>query len=152
MKKILGLASLLVLLSGMTVYAEVNNLEWLVDFEEAKRISAEKELPVLAFFTGSDWCGWCKKLDREVLSTKEFAAYAASSLVLFMADFPSRKKIPKKEKVQNEKLAEKYGVRGFPTVMLLSADGKVIGKTGYRRNGGKAYVKHLRKLIAKGGE
>jgi thioredoxin-related protein len=69
--------------------------------------------------------------------------------VLFLADFPSRKKLPEKVTRQNEKLAQQYGIRGFPTVLLLDAKGKVIGRTGYQAGGPKAYVKHIKELLAK---
>jgi protein disulfide-isomerase len=121
---------------------------WLTDFEAAKKLAAERKLPILADFSGSDWCGWCIKLDKEVFSKKSFQEYAAGNVVLFLADFPSRKQLPDKVKAQNEKLVELYGIRGFPTVLLLDATGKVLGRTGYQRGGPEAYVKHLKKLLA----
>lgn len=123
--------------------------EWLTDFEAAKKNAAEKKLPILVDFSGSDWCGWCIKLEKEVFSRKEFKRYAKDSLVLFLADFPSRKKQSETVKKQNRALAEKYGVRGYPTVLLLDADGKVLARTGYRKGGAKGYVKHLKKLLGK---
>ena len=103
---------------------------------------------ILADFSGSDWCGWCIKLDKEVFSKKPFQEYAKKNVVLFLADFPSRKELPAKVKEQNEKLAKQYGVRGFPTVLLLDATGKILGRTGYQRGGPEAYVEHVQKLIA----
>jgi protein disulfide-isomerase len=96
---------------------------WLTDFEQAKKIASEKKLPILADFSGSDWCGWCMKLDKEVFSKPEFQKYAKDNLILFMADFPRAKSQTDKVKKQNRELAEKYGIRGFPTVLLLDSKG-----------------------------
>ncbi|MBL7114970.1 MAG: thioredoxin family protein [Kiritimatiellae bacterium] len=122
-------------------------VEWLTDFEAAKKMAAEKARPILADFSGSDWCGWCIKLDKEVFSKAAFQAYAEDNLVLFLADFPSRKKLPEATQKQNQALSETYGIRGFPTVLILDAEGKVLEKTGYQRGGPEAYVAHLKELI-----
>ncbi len=122
---------------------------WLTDFELARKQATERKLPILADFSGSDWCGWCIKLDKEVFAKKAFQSYAKDNVVLFLADFPSRKKLPAKVTKQNEKLAEVYGVRGFPTVLLLDAKGKILGRTGYQAGGPTAYVKHIEDLLAK---
>ena len=124
---------------------------WSTDFEGAKKRSAEKNIPILADFSGSDWCGWCIKLDNEVFSKKEFQEYAKSNLVLFLADFPARKKLADNVVKQNAELAEKYGIRGYPTVLLLDKDGKVLARTGYQAGGPEAYVKHIKSLV-KGGK
>lgn len=120
---------------------------WETDFEAAKKMAAEKNLPILADFSGSDWCGWCIKLDKEVFSQDAWKAYAKDNVVMFLADFPRAPGQSEKLKVQNEALAAKYEIRGFPTVLLLKADGTVIEKTGYQRGGPEAYVKHIKSLI-----
>ncbi|MBI2441958.1 MAG: thioredoxin family protein, partial [Lentisphaerae bacterium] len=97
--------------------------------------------------TGSDWCGWCIKLDKEVFSKNEFKVFAKDHLVLFVADFPSRKKLPAATRAQNEQLAQTYGIEGYPTVLLLDAAGEVIARTGYQSGGAAAYVKHLKELL-----
>lgn len=122
---------------------------WLTDFEAAKKLAAEKNLPILADFSGSDWCGWCIKLDKEVFSQDAFKAYAKENLVLFLADFPSRKPQPEEVKKQNVALRDKYfGPRdGYPTVLLLDAEGKVLKRTGYKAGGAEKYVEHIKKLL-----
>ncbi len=120
---------------------------WLTDFEAAKKLAAEKGLPILADFSGSDWCGWCVRLDKEVFSQPEFKAYANDNLVLFLADFPNRTPQSDELKAQNEMLYRQYGIRGFPTVLLLNADGSVINKTGYQAGGAAAYVEHIKELL-----
>lgn len=124
---------------------------WMDDFEQAKKEAALFKQPIFAFFTGSDWCGWCIKLRSEALDTKEFEKFAADNVILFEADFPRSKKISEKVKKQNKELAAKYGVRGYPTVFLLDAEGKELGKTGYQAGGGEAYVKHVKELLDKAG-
>ena len=122
---------------------------WLTDFEAARKEAAKRNVPILADFSGSDWCGWCIRLDREVFSKPAFKKFAKEKLVLFLADFPSRKEQPPALKAQNEKLATRYKIEGFPTVLLLDATGKELARTGYQAGGAEAYVKHLAKLIPK---
>ena len=121
---------------------------WIIDLEQAKKTAAEKKLPILADFSGSDWCGWCMKLDGEVFSKKEFKEFAKDNLVLFMADFPRAKNQDEKIKMQNAKLMKEYKVEGFPTVLLMDGEGKVFARTGYEPGGAGAYVEHLKKLIS----
>jgi len=121
----------------------------ILDAATALKLAAEQKKPILADFAGSDWCGWCIKLDKEVFSQKFFKDYAAENFVLLLVDFPSQKKLSDAQTEQNESLARKYGVRGFPTVVLLDANGKELDRTGYRRGGPKAYVTHLKDLIGK---
>lgn len=121
---------------------------WMTDFEAAKKLAAEKNLPILMDFTGSDWCGWCKRLDAEVFSRKAFKDYAKTDLILFVADFPMRKQLDAAVKEQNDKLKAQFGVRGYPTIVLLDAKGNEIARTGYRQGGAEAYVEHLKGLIA----
>jgi len=142
------------LVAGLSLAATADTAKsrgWLTDFEKAKAEAVAAEQPVLAFFTGSDWCGWCMKLKAEVLEKKEFKRFADANLVLFMADFPRRKNVPEEVKTQNAELAQKYGVRGYPSLYLLDAEGKVLGQTGYREGGAESYVEHLTKMIEAAG-
>lgn len=133
------------LLGASSVWAGQEN--WLTDFEKAKAEAAARKVPILADFAGSDWCGWCIKLDNEVFSQPEFQAYAKDHLVLFLADFPSAKKQSEAVKKQNAALAEKYGIEGFPSVRLLDSTGKLLGKTGYQKGGAAHYVEHIKKML-----
>lgn len=121
---------------------------WLDDFAAAQAKARELQRPILADFTGSDWCIWCMRLKQEVFSQAAFQQYAAKQLVLFEADFPQSKILTPKVKEQNDQLAKKYEIQGFPTILLLDADGKVLGKTGYQPGGAEAYVEHLKQLAA----
>ena len=122
---------------------------WMTDFEAAQAKAKAENKPLLLDFTGSDWCGWCIKLDEEVFSQTAFSQYAAAELVLVEIDFPRRTDQPAKLKAQNEALAQKYGIRGFPTILVLSPEGELIEKTGYRRGGPQAYVAHIKEILAK---
>lgn len=126
-----------------------HELKWHTNLEDAQAEAAKTGKPIFTDFTGSDWCGWCIKLHKEVLSKKEFIEYAAHNLVLLEIDFPRRKKQSAKVKEYNENLMRKYKVAGFPTILLLDKDGKVIGTTGYQKGGPVEYVKHLKKMLAK---
>ncbi len=128
--------------------SESSDVVWLTDFEQAKKIAAEKKLPILMDFSGSDWCGWCIKLDKEVFSQKAFKDYAKDNLVLFVADFPRAKKQSADVKAQNQALAQKYSIRGFPTVLILDSNGELIAQTGYQRGGAEKYVEYLKNVIS----
>ena len=146
----LALGAMLTLTVSLAAAAEAEaESGWLPDFAKAKKIAAEKKLPILIDFTGSDWCGWCMKLDREVFSQKAFQDYAKDHLVLFKADFPRRKPQTDEVKKQNRVLMDKYGIRGFPTIILVDAEGTEISRTGYRRGGPEKYVEHLKDLLKK---
>lgn len=128
--------------------ADASHADWMTDFEAAKAKAKAENKPILVDFTGSDWCGWCIKLDNEVFSKKAFKSYAAESLVLLEIDFPRKGDQSAALKAQNEALAEKYEIRGFPTILLIDHEGKVIERTGYQRGGAANYVEHLKGLLA----
>lgn len=109
--------------------------KWTMDIEAAKKVAAEKKMPLLLNFTGSDWCGWCKLMDKQVFGEKEWQEYAAGNLLLVWIDFPKDKSlVPEKFVAANEKLSEEYGVRGYPTYIVLDDDGKsVLGQLGADR-------------------
>lgn len=97
-------------------------------------------------FTGSDWCGWCIRLNREVFSRPEFKDYATKNLVLMEVDFPQRKQLAGSVKQQNEELAQHYQIQGFPTIVVLNSDGKKVGELGYMEGGPEAFIAQLEKL------
>lgn len=128
--------------------AAEGSANWLTDFEAAKELAASEGKPMLLDFTGSDWCIWCIRLKDEVFNRQAFTDYAEADLVLVELDFPKKKEQSDELKAQNAALAKEYGVRGFPTIILLSPEGDLIGKTGYRKGGAEAYVDHLKELLA----
>ena len=99
---------------------------------------------VLLDFTGSDWCGWCKKFDKDVLSTDKFAGYAKNKLVLVTLDFPSHIKQDATLKHANQEIKKQFGVNGFPTFVLLNSAGRELGRqTGYLNGGPDAFIAKL---------
>ena len=137
----------LVLTMGLSAFA--GEATWLTDVAEAKKQAAERHVPILADFSGSDWCGWCKKLDKEVFSQEAFQNFAQTNLVLLLVDFPRSKPQPPRLIAQNEELQRRFRVEGFPTVLLLDADGKEFARTGYKPGGAEAYIEHLKGLQGK---
>ena len=106
--------------------------------------------PILVLGTGSDWCGFCMRLEKSVLSDKAFQKFAAENLVLVYADKPSRKKQTPEVAKNSQEVLAKFGVRGFPTVILLSPDGTELGrKVGYGGQNARQYVKDLKGLLKK---
>ncbi len=125
---------------------------WMTDFDKAKEKAKAENKHILIDFSGSDWCGWCIKLDKEVFSQDAFKAYAKDNLILVLADFPQDKsRISNDVKKQNDKMLKQYGVTGFPTVFILNPDGQTVAKTGYQSGGAEAYVNHIKKLIGDSG-
>ena len=120
---------------------------WLTDYNEALTQAKETGRPILADFTGSDWCGWCKKLDREVFQTDTFKDWAADNVVLLVLDFPRRIKQSDELKKQNQALAQKHGVQGFPTILFLDESGNAIGRTGYVKGGADVWVESARSIV-----
>lgn len=96
------------------------------------------------FFTGSDWCSWCNKLEEEVFDDPEFAQAAADQFIFLKLDFPLNTSLPANLAAQNKQLQKKFDIRSFPTVILIDANyQQQIGTTGYRAGGGKQYATHL---------
>ncbi len=123
---------------------------WMHDFEAAKAKAAQEGKPIFINFTGTDWCGWCIKLEKEVFSKKAFRDYAKDNLVLVEVDFPKKKKQSAELKEQNKKLDQEYEIEGYPTLFLLDASGKKLTEDiGYLEGGPEAYVAHLKSLLKK---
>ena len=115
------------------------NPGWMVDLDEAYAASKTSGKPIMANFTGSDWCGWCKRLTAAVFSKPEFKEWADDNVILLELDFPRRTQIPDKYRQQNAQLQNAFRVTGFPTIWVFNVDkddaGKfkidALGKTGY---------------------
>jgi thioredoxin-related protein len=120
------------------------DLNWGTDLPKALAQAKSDKKLVLLDFTGSDWCGWCIKFDKDVLSTDQFANYAKTHLELVTLDFPNKKPQSDALKSANAALQKKYGVDGFPTFVLLNADGKELGRqVGYAPGGPEAFIAKL---------
>ena len=128
MKTIVILFSLFFATVGL---AQEDNLNWLLDIDEAKEISQSEQKPILVYFTGSDWCAPCKMLKKDFFSTSEFEK-RAENMVLLYVDIPRRVDIISKEqKDKNMKLVRKYnGNGGYPNLVALNSKGHIIGELG----------------------
>jgi len=124
-----------------------DTIQWTTNFAQASELAKKTERPILLFFTGSDWCGWCTKLEKEILENQEFMGATADKLIFVKLDYPMKKKLDAATAKQNEELQKKFAIKGFPTIVLLDPDQQPIGITGYRAGGGKQYAAHLMKMI-----
>ena len=109
---------------------------WTMDYDAAVKLAGEKKLPLMLNFTGSDWCGWCKLMDKNVFAEEVWKTYAKDNVLLVTLDFPNDKSIvPEKYVKRNKKLQEQFEVGGFPTYVVLDNDGKTkLGQLGAGRN------------------
>jgi thioredoxin-related protein len=119
---------------------------WQTDYKKAQEQAKAGNKLLLVDFTGSDWCGWCIRLDREVFSKPEFQEYAKKNLVLLEIDFPRRKAQSESVKKQNEQLADQYRIQGFPTIVVLNGEGQKVGELGYMEGGPAAFIAELEKI------
>lgn len=124
--------------------------QWLTDFEKAKAQAKKENKIVLLDFTGSDWCGYCMKLDKQVFSTKAFKEFAKENLVLVEVDFPAKKKLSEAQKEANAQLKKEFQVQGYPTIVLVDPSGKKLGEfVGYGGDTPQGYIQKIEKTIAK---
>jgi protein disulfide-isomerase len=150
MKKLI--LTLFLVLGSLTI--EAQELTWHTDMNKALEVSKKTKKPLLLFFTGSDWCGWCIRLQKEVLKTPEFAKWAKDNVVLVELDFPRRTAQQPEIQKQNMELQQALGVRGYPTVWFVNAtkkDGKInleqIGSTGYVAGGPTAWLAGANQIL-----
>ncbi|MGD9611604.1 MAG: thioredoxin family protein [Kiritimatiellia bacterium] len=110
--------------------------EWTMDLDAAKALAAETGLPLFLNFTGSDWCGWCRLMDKQVFSQAAWQAYAKEHFILVWLDFPQDKTlVPEAFAARNQQLLQEFEIGGFPTFVLLDADGQTrLGQTGAARD------------------
>ena len=152
MKKILLIAFLT--LTSMSMQAQ-EELTWHTDMSKATDISIKENKPMFLFFTGSDWCGWCIRLQKEVFKTPEFIKWAKDNVVLVELDFPRKNNQSEEVKMQNVQLQQQLQVRGYPTVWFVSAaktaEAKVnltaLGSTGYVAGGPKVWIDGANQII-----
>jgi thioredoxin-related protein len=120
---------------------------WLNDYKKAQEEAKANDKLLLLNFTGSDWCGWCIKIDKEIFSQPQFKNFAHDNLVLVELDFPRRKVQPAELKKQNLQLAQQYEVLGFPTIVVLNGNGQKLWQfDGYFPGGPEAFIAQLQKL------
>jgi len=134
--------------------AKEEGLVWYTDLMEASAASEASKKPIFGFFTGSDWCGWCKKLQRDVFAKPAFIEWAKENVILLELDFPRYTKLSPELAQQNAGLQQAFQVRGYPTIWLFTMSNEVdpenyvisaLGSCGYPSGAerGKEEVKFL---------
>ena len=156
MKKMKKLFVVLLIALSINGFAQQKELVWHTDVNKAINLSVDSEKPLFLFFTGSDWCGWCKKLVKEVFIKQEFKSWATKNAILVELDFPRRTPISEELKKQNRELGSMFGVRGYPTGFFVKpkiVNGKVdlvnniLGKQGYVAGGAKGWIAGANKIL-----
>lgn len=125
---------------------------WIADFDEAVKVAKAEKKDLFVDFTGSDWCGWCIRLNKEVFDHEEFLTAIKKDFVLVSLDYPRDPEVKAKvpNPARNAELAKKYAIRGYPTILLMTPDGDVFGQTGYEAGGPAKYVESVTKLRTNG--
>jgi protein disulfide-isomerase len=130
-----------------TISLQAQELYWESNVNKAIEVSKKTKKPMLLFFTGSDWCGWCIRLQKEVLKTPEFSAWAKQNVVLVELDYPRSKPQTNEIKQQNSQLQQIFSIQGYPTVhfaTVTETKGKInfnsLGNTGYVSGGPSAWL------------
>ncbi|MCG8575289.1 MAG: thioredoxin family protein [Flavobacteriales bacterium] len=162
MKKVIALSAIFLLFFPLVSLVEndavteekESELTWYTDLDEVHKISKETGKPIFGFFTGSDWCGWCMKLQHDVFKKEAFIKWANEKVILLELDFPKRTEQSPELKKQNQGLQQAFKVTGYPTVWLFNTDKDpetaqfhltALGKLGYPRGAekGKEEVKFI---------
>jgi protein disulfide-isomerase len=145
MKKLkMLIAAVLLLCSWLSISAADHSL-WMKNFDQAKKTAVVQNKPLLVYFTGSDWCPWCIKFDEEVFSKQKFLDYLKDNFIPVVIDFPMYQEQPPAVKKENAQLKAKYGVVGFPTLLVLSPQGKVLAQSNYIPGGPENVKRYLEK-------
>ena len=151
MKKLITILLLAISFNG---FAQHKESAWHTDVNKAIKLSIQQEKPIFLFFTGSDWCIWCKRLVAEVFEKPAFKKWASNNVILVELDFPKRTPIADQLKKQNEQLRQLFGVRGYPTGWFVTPkqeNGKInfdkIGSQGYVRGGPKPWIEAANQIL-----
>lgn len=146
-KNFLAIFILAAIFIGCSNSGAADNLKWQDNLEKALQQAKRENKAVLVDFTGSDWCIWCKRLSDEVFSKSEFENYADKNLILVKLDFPRNIEQSTETKMYNNNLAQRFGVQGFPTILLFNSSGKLVLTTGYQPGGPVSYINHLKAYL-----
>jgi len=153
--KLLILSTLLILANSLSIAQKSKGeLNWFTDVEAAQKESQKTKKPMMLFFTGSDWCGWCVRLQKEVFFQDEFKEWASENVILVELDFPRSKVQSNEIKLQNQQLQQQFSVRGYPTIHFVSPeksqDGvtlRNLGNTGYMAGGPEPWIANANSII-----
>ncbi len=136
---------MLVGLVGISAQAQADS-KWMTNWDDALALSSKTGRPILANFTGSDWCTYCLQLHKEVFSTKDFTKWS-KKVILLELDYPHGKKQAKKLVDQNMRLAKKFGIDSFPTVLYFNGKGQILGHMGYEPGGPSRWTGHANRIL-----
>ena len=147
----------IIIVLAQTNNAQTVDLNWHTDLSKAVSISINEKKPIMLFFTGSDWCGWCMRLKKEVFNHEKFKIWSDDKIILVELDFPRRKKLEPNILNQNRELARIFGVSGYPTCWLVKPqileNSKVnflkLGKLGYVAGGTDKWISVAEKFLIK---
>lgn len=133
--------ALVLMIAGKVQAQEVKHgLTWYTDINKVHELAQKTKKPVFAFFTGSDWCGWCHRLEAAVFDKPNFQKWAKDNVILLELDFPRRKELPQALQEQNQGLQQFFGVQGYPTIWLFNIDkDKATGKYNIAAYGSLGY-------------
>jgi protein disulfide-isomerase len=153
MKYLLGcVVSVLMLGTAFFVMGAMDNtpstLAWYTDYSKALDASKKSNKPIVLFFTGSDWCTWCNKMEAEILSQPDFVSAVGNKYIFVKLDFPMKTKLDPRIEAQNNALMDKYKVDGFPVLIVIDNQEKYITKANYQQGGAKNFATLLQKLVA----
>ncbi len=129
------------------IVQEQNQLKWYEHYQDAVAQAKSVDKPIFILFTGSDWCSWCQKFEKEVLSQATFSNSVADDFVFLKIDFRLDLKNHTEKFNEYQALKTRYGARGFPSVVVVNQDEEIMGVTGYLPGGASSYATHLSSLI-----
>src|ERR1043165_1484130 len=130
------------------IHAETVATPFIDDLDAAKKQAKAEHKDILVDFTGSDWCGWCMTLDKEVFLTEEYKSGASKNFISVQLDFPRKTKLSPEIEKRNKAWKRELKSMSFPDVLMLDENGKVYANTGYRAGGATFYVGHMEELRA----
>ncbi len=139
------LLGILFLCAGMSSVGYAQQGIWITDAKAAFESARAQNKPLLIYFTGSDWCIWCKRLDSQILNKPEFWE-AAKGWVLLKADFPKFSSQPELVKKHNQSLLQIYSVQGFPTLVFTDGNGNELGRHGYTNVPASVFITELKSI------
>ena len=131
---------ILIIFSNLIIYSQTSEIKWHTDLSKVVPISIKQDKPILLFFTGSDWCGWCRRLQSEVFAFKQFIDWSNENVILVELDFPRRKQLPAPLLQQNRELARVFGVSGYPTIWIVTPQIIEENKVNFNKLGSLGYV------------
>ncbi len=139
------------------VNAQTESLKWYDDISIASEKAFKENKPMLLFFTGSDWCGWCHRLQKEVFFTTSFKEWAEKEVILVELDFPQKKVLPQNIKDQNATLQQQFAVRGYPTIWFVNITKEdknynlqPLNQTGYLAGGPEVWIANANSILGGG--